>query len=351
MRAPLLELPLPTLPPGLAQAVAQGSRSGLDQQIAQTRKEGWGAQAALEAAHAALQLGLLEQADALVVEADELAPGWGLVPDRWGLWPPDPLEALSALEASTAPQRQHCLQLVDDYLLLRHLPAVEIWRSWLAPVQERWERAAEQQQLGLMGLLLGRTEQLPAPLEPALQQLVGEEQVTADPSAALAVWAPLSRRRPEWTYARLKAADLSLQLQQLKDCAGHLEAASTEQLQQPWLQDIKARLAMARQEPREALRSWEEAIRLAGSCGDENLAELFRQRRREAEWDAEWMSETPLLKGASGDEALDRFAERLEAWAERAGVVLSHQAANNEPDPEAFAAFLDQASGRLALAG
>ena len=108
---------------------------------------------------------------------------------------------------------------------------------------------------------------------------------------------------------------------------------------------------MARQEPREALRSWEEAIRLAGSCGDENLAELFRQRRREAEWDAEWMSETPLLKGASGDEALDRFAERLEAWAERAGVVLSHQAANNEPDPEAFAAFLDQASGRLALAG
>ena len=70
MRAPLLELPLPTLPPGLAQAVAQGSRSGLDQQIAQTRKEGWGAQAALEAAHAALQLGLLEQADALVVEAD-----------------------------------------------------------------------------------------------------------------------------------------------------------------------------------------------------------------------------------------------------------------------------------------
>ena len=167
---------------------AQGSH----RKDAQTRKKD-GVLRPPQAAHAALQLGLLEQADALVVEADALAPGWGIVPDRWGLWPPDQLAALSALEASTAPQRQHCLQLVDDYLLLRHLPAVEIWRSWLAPVQQSWQRAAEPQQLGLMGLLLGRAEQLPAPLEPALEQLVGEEQVTADPSAALAVWAPLSR--------------------------------------------------------------------------------------------------------------------------------------------------------------
>ena len=201
-----------------------------------------------------------------------------------------------------------------------------------------------------MGLLLGRAEQLPAPLEPALEQLVGEEQVTADPSAALAVWAPLSRRRPEWIYARLKAADLSLQLQHLKDCAEHLEAASIEQLQLPWLQDIKARLAMARQQAREALRCWEEAIRLAGASGDEDLAELFRQRRREAEWVAECISETATRQASSGDEALDRFAERLEAWAERAGVVPNQQGTSSKPDPEVFAEFLDQASGRLALA-
>ena len=107
---------------------------------------------------------------------------------------------------------------------------------------------------------------------------------------------------------------------------------------------------MARQQAREALRCWEEAIRLAGASGDEDLAELFRQRQREAEWDAELMSETRSLQGANGDEVLDHFAERLEAWAERAGVVLSHQSASSEPDPEAFTAFLDRASGRLALA-
>ena len=167
----------------------------------------------------------------------------------------------------------------------------------------------------------------------------------------MAVWAPLSRRLPQWTYARLKTADLSLQLQQLNSCAEHLEAATAEQRQLPWLCDIEARLAMARQQPRQALRCWEEAIRLAGASGDEELAELFRQRRREAEWEAEWMADTPLFSGTSGDEALDRFAERLEAWVQRAGIRLSGAAPSCKPDPKAFASFLDQASGRLALAG
>jgi hypothetical protein len=352
LRAPLLELPLPTLPRALAQAVAMGSSSAFEQQLAAARAlPGWDAKAALEHAHGALQLGLVEQADALVVEADALAPGWGVVPDRWGLWPVDPLQALAALEARSAEARRHCLQLVDDYLLLRHLPALELWRSWLAAVKEQWQRAAEPQQLALMGLLLGRVEQLSAPLEPAIEQLVGEEQVAADPAAALAVWGPLCRRIPNWTYARLKAADLSLQLQQLNNCGEHLAEATAEQRQLPWLRDIEARLAMARQQPREALRGWNEAIRLAGASGDEELAELFRQRRREAEWDAEWMAETQPLQGASGDAALDRFAERLEAWAQRVGVALARQGASGEPDPETFAAFLDQASGRLALAG
>jgi tetratricopeptide (TPR) repeat protein len=330
--------------------VYAGSVPAFNAQLAAARQQRWVAQVALEQAHAALQLGLIEQADALVVEADVLAPGWGLVPDRWGLWPVEG-EGAPALDPSSEATRRACLQLVDDYLFLRHLPALELWRSWLAPVQERWQRAADPRQLSLMGLLLGRLEQLGAPLEPVMEKLVGEEQVAADPSAALAVWAPLSRRLPQWTYARLKAADLSLQLQQLNSCGEHLEAATPEQRQLPWLCDIEARLAMARQQPREALRCWEEAIRLAGASGDEELAELFRQRRREAEWEAEWMVDTPVFSGASGDEALDRFAERLEAWAQRAGVGLSGSATSGEPDPEAFAAFLDQASGRLALAG
>ena len=352
LRAPLLELPLPSLPRPLAEAVATGNAPAFEQQLAAGRQQpDWDAKGALEQAHGALQLGLVDQADALVLEADALAPGWGLVPDRWGLWPVDPLQALAAQEAGSAEAHRHCLQLVDDYLLLRHLPALELWRSWLAAVQDRWQRAAEPPQLALMGLLLGRAEQLSGPLEPAIEQLVGEEQVVADPAAALAVWGPLSRRVPHWTYARLKAADLSLQLQQLNSCGEHLDGATDDQRQLPWLCDIQARLAMARQQPREALGRWDEAIRLAGASGDEELAELFRQRRREAEWEAEWITQTPPMQAASGDQALDRFAERLEAWAQRAGVTLSPAGVSGVPDPDGFAAFLDEASGRLALAG
>lgn len=348
MGLPLLELPLPVLPSALALDAQQGNRSSFSQQLQLARQHSsWDAEAALLQAHAALQLGLVEQADDLVLDADALEPHWGLVPDRWGLWPAETPALTGDVEV-----RRRCQQLADDYLLLRHLPALELWRSWLAAVQPQWQRAAEPQQLAVMGLLLGRLEQLPAPLEPALEQLIGEEQVAADPATALAIWAPLSRRRPNWTYARLKAADLSLQRQQLQACADHLAAATAEQRQLPWLLDIEARLAMARQQPREALRSWEEAIRLAGASGDEELAELFRQRRREAKWDAEWIAEPQLPQGTSGDAALDRFAEQLEVWAQRAGVQLTDAGrGHGEPDPDAFAAFLDQASGRLALAG
>lgn len=346
MKLQLLDLPLPPLPPSLALVVHGGDVAGYEQQLQQQRHQGpWDAPTALIQAHGALQLGLVDVADDLVLEADGLAPGWGLVPDRWGLWPAEPAAD------SGSEQQQRCLQLVEDYLLLRHLPAMKLWRSWLAAVQPNWQAAAEPKQLGVMGLLLARLDQLPAPLEPAVEQLIGEAQVVADPAAALAIWAPLSRRLPAWTYARLKAADLSLQRQQLQACASHLAAATAEQQQVPWLLDIEARLAMARQQPRDALRSWDESIRLAGAAGDEELAELFRQRRREAEWDAEWMAEPQLLQGASGDAALDRFAEQLEAWALRAGVDLCGVQAGMTADVDAFAAFLDQASGRLALAG
>ena len=347
----VLQLPLPELPEVLQRLVAAGDAAAFANSLASARKGGgWGPLQALQQAHGALQLGLLDQADQLVVEADALQPTLALVPDRWGLWPiADAPQSSPQLDLELA---HRCVQLRDQYLQLRHQPALDCWRQWLLAVQPRWQAAAEAPQLALMGLLLGRLEQLPAPLEPAVEQLIGEEQVAADPAAALAIWAPLCRRLPQWTYARLKAADLSLQLQQLSSCAELLGAATAEQRQLPWLLDIEARLAMAQQHPRAALAAWEEAIRLAGSQGDAELAELFRQRRREAEWDAEWMAESPALVGATGDMRLDAFSGNLERWAQRAGVELtSTPAAAGEADPEAFAAFLVAASGRLALAG
>lgn len=346
MGAELLNLPLPSLPAPWAEAVASGKVAAFEPLVDQAHLQAdWGPLAALHLAHAALQLGLSERGDDLVLEADRLEPSWGLVPDRWGLWP-----TANQTSGDDSPSRTPCLQLVADYLLLRHLPAGELWKAWMDCVKDQWQKAAEPQQLGLMGLLLGLREQLPEPLEHAVAKLVGEEQLAADPGAALVIWQQLCRRIPEWSYARLKAADLCLQRQQLHDCQEHLNDATEEHRQSPWLWDIDARLAMALEKPQEALRCWGEAIRLACETSDGELAELFRQRRREAEWDVA-MLQPAFGDGASGDEALDLFSERLVAWASQAGIALPQRMAGGEADPEAFAAFLDQASGRLALAG
>ena len=345
------QFPLPELPEALQKLVSKGDAAAFKTALSSARNgRGWGSLQALEQAHVALQLGLLDQADKLVVEADELQPTLALVPDRWGLWPiADAPEGSPPMDLELA---HNCVQLRDHYLQLRHRPALDIWQKWLVAVQPRWQAAAEAPQLALMGLLLGRLEQLPAPLEPALEQLIGEEQVSADPATALAIWAPFCRRLPQWTYARLKAADLSLQQQKLTSCAEHLNAATTEQRKVPWLLDIEARLAMAQQQPHAAMAAWEEAIRLAGSQGDEELAELFRQRRREVEWSTDWVAEQPALVGATGDELLDAFSCNLGRWALRAEVKLDRAPKTaGEPDAEAFAAFLNAASGRLALAG
>jgi tetratricopeptide (TPR) repeat protein len=351
MSAALLDLPLPPLPAPWAEVVAGGKVAGFEALVDQARRQAdWGPVAALQLAHTALQLGLTERGDDLVLEADRLKPSWGVVPDRWGLWPTGNQIHGDDTDGDDLPSRKRCLQLVEDYLLLRHLPAVELWKAWLHPVKDQWQQAAEPQQLALMGLVLGRRDQLPGPLEPAVEKLVGEDQVNSDPGAALGMWQQLCRRIPEWSYARLKAADLCLQRQRLQDCQDHLKAATEDQRQSPWLWDIEARLAMALEKPQEALRCWGEAIRLAGGSRDEELAELFRQRRREAEWDAEWM-QPAFVAGASGDTALDRFSERLEAWASQTGVTLPQRMAGGEADPDGFAAFLDQASGRLALVG
>ena len=352
VEAAALASQLPELPQELQRLVAQADAARfqvvVQPQPQQAVRSNRSAFELLELAHAALQLGLVEHADGLVLEADALHPSWQLVPDRWGLWPRQALA--DQLASGDDHQRRQCLWLRDLYLHWRHQPAIALWRAWLPAVQQRWQAANGWQQQALMGLLLNRLGELGAPLEPALQQLVGEEQVAADPEAALLFWQPLSRRCPTWAYARLKAADLCLQAGQLQACGVHLQGADPTQRQSPWLHDIEARLAMAQQQPQAALRCWDEAIRLAGAAEDAELAELFRQRRREAEWDAEWMAEPVQLSGSSGDAALDAFASKLEAWADLAGVPLAVGGlAASDPDPEAWAQTLDEAHGRLAL--
>lgn len=298
--------------------------------------------------------GAPEQADTLLLKLDARMPGLGLVPDPWGLWPspeiPGPVPVL-----------------MESYLAWRHGEATALeatvlpmWRQQVgealaADPGDHWRRLLEPQALALLALLLaapGAADRLRAKLEPLLVQAVGEAVVAQHPQEALLFWSGISQRCPNWEYARLKTADLSLLSGQWQRSATALAEATADQQGNPWLHDIKARLAMAQGRQEDALGCWEAAI--AAAAGDAELVELLRQRRRDAEWEVELIGD-PQLAGPSGEADLDRFSARLQEVAQRFGVPLpqgpADAASPAETDPETFAAFLDQASGRLALAG
>ena len=295
--------------------------------------------------------GLPGLGDALLLELDRRRPELGLVPDWWGLGPCAGEEGPLAAVLAVALAWRHCV----DSTLGREV--LDAWRQQLAPAlqaesSDSWRLLLEPSNLTLLALVLtpqGAADRMRGELEPVLLQAVGESVVEHHPLDAMFFWSGISQRCPSWDYARLKAADLSLQNGLLQRSAAFLAGATEEQRRNPWLGDIQARLAMAQGQPAEALRFWEVAI--AAASGDRELVKLLRQRRREAEWEVE-LVDVPQSTGPSGEGSLDRFAERLEALAQRFGVLLPQgPVLEGVADPEAFAAFLDAAGGRLALVG
>ncbi|MEB3276131.1 MAG: hypothetical protein VKM92_04100 [Cyanobacteriota bacterium] len=284
-----------------------------DEQVASGR---WGAASALQLAHLWLVAGLPGRGDDLVLEAHQLAPQAALIPDWWGLWP-QPAEQSAQQLAQAAPLRQ----LAAGYVQLRHLPPLDAWRAWLRQVQAERRCIDEPALRLLLGLVVHGRRALPGPLEPALEQLVGEELVAAEPALAWRFFDPLCERLPEWGYGRLKAADLSLQRGELQRCRQHLQAATDAQWQLAWLHDIAARLALAEGTVQPALAAWARAIErtqapaqpgesAAGPQTREQLeqqaqvVEIFRQRAREARRGPGVLQARSLLNRGQQSEAI-----------------------------------------------
>ena len=259
-------------------------RQALEALQDQERSSGrWDAQAALQQALLWLIAGLPGRGDDLVLEAAELAPSAQLIPDWWGLWPHPP----EGLPASAPVDPAALRELVNGYLQLRHANPLDHWRLWLQSVQADRRNLDQPTSRLLLGLVINGRERLPGPLEPALEQLVGEEVVATEPALAWRFFDAVSERLPSWSYGRIKAADLSLQRGDLQRCAFHLERATPEQQQLAWLQDIAARHALACGDVVEALQCWQLAM---DRCRDDQavaasapeVLEIFRQRAREA---------------------------------------------------------------------
>jgi hypothetical protein len=151
-------------------------------------------------------------------------------------------------------------------------------------------------------------DRLPGRLEPALEQLLGEELVVAEPELAWRFFDPLCERLPHWTYGRLKAADLGLQRGELERCQQLLEGASKEQWQLAWFHDIAARLALAQNNVAAALSAWRLAIERCQADGsnpsEAAVVEIFRQRAREARRGPGVTEARSLLNGGESKAAL-----------------------------------------------
>ena len=218
---------LSDIPAAWATAALAGRREQLEQIVEAEREGGgWSALRALRCAHLWLAAGLAGLGDDLVLEADQLAPQAGLIPDWWGLWPAAGASELVSEQGTHHPEQVQAQQLAALYVQLRHEPPQRLLELWRAAVRACPARLDEPALLLLLGGVIHGRARLESSLELRLAEIVGEELVAREPALAYRLFEPLCERLPAWGYARLKAADLALQRGELERCHGHLAAAS-----------------------------------------------------------------------------------------------------------------------------
>ncbi|MCP9931921.1 hypothetical protein KBY82_14145 [Cyanobium sp. AMD-g] len=331
----------------------------LEEFVAQLRcSPHWDAPLALEVSLAWLLAGHGHQADLAFLEADELDPCLGLVPDLWGLWP------TSGDHRAVTPQEQRAdaAALAARIRHWRWLDPGSLDPSWRQRAQADWTLALTSPGLEELILLLRQRPAPDPPIEPFLADLVGEQPVADSPDQAFQFWAHLTDIRPDWTHARLKAADLALARGDQQRCASWIATASTEAKRNPWTWDIAARSALEAGAITTALDHWGQALAEAPP----ELAEVFRQRRREARRGPGLLQARSLLHSGDITAAL-ALLQRLVAddpqWqplrlllqeaqtsvAAAGGVAAGGAAALADQPPRRFGQLLEQAAARIGL--
>ncbi len=313
----------------------------------------WGAPLALEASLAWWLAGDGHRADLAVLEADELDPSLGLVPDPWGLWP----MAGEAKAPTPMEQRADAAALAARIRRWRWLEPAALAEDWRQGAQADWTMALTSPGLDELVLLLRHGPAVEPPMEPFLADLVGDGPIADCPDPAFQFWALLTDIRPDWSHARLRAADLALARGDRQRCASWIATASPDTQRSPWYWDIAARAALEAGAISPALDHWGQALAVAPP----ELAEVFRQRRREARRGPGLLQARSLLEGGETGAALallQRLVVDDPQWqplrallqrAETAAAPAGGAAAVAHQPPQRFGQFLEQAAARIGL--
>ncbi|KAF0652974.1 hypothetical protein L107_12500 [Cyanobium sp. Copco_Reservoir_LC18] len=315
----------------------------------------WDAALALEVSAAWLLAGRPHQADLAFLEADRLDPSLALVPDVWGLWPAPAAPAAPTPEEHRAGVRE----LASWIRRWRAGDPRVLEAAWRRSAQLDWTVVLDGPSLDELALLLRRGEALSEPIEPFLASLVTEKEIEASPSQALRFWGVLTDMRPDWSHARIKAADLALAAGATERSAGWITTAAPDIQTSPWYWDIAARQALDSGAIALALDHWGQALARA----DSELAEVFRQRRREARRGAgvrqvrelldrgDIPAALPLVQRLVAEDPewqpLRSLLRQAEAAAAPAAATATDPAGESGPLP--FARFLAQAAARSGI--
>ncbi|MCP9785454.1 hypothetical protein [Cyanobium sp. N5-Cardenillas] len=305
----------------------------------------WDAPLALEVSRAWLLAGQVHQADLAFLEADDLDPSLALVPNVWGLWP-----------APAGEQPAEISKLASLIRRWRSLEPVALANAWRQQAQADWTLALTIPGLEELVLLLRHGPALDPPIEPFLAELVGEEMIAVNPAQAYQFWALLTDIRPDWPHARLKAADLALASGDQQRCASWIATASPDTQRSPWYGDIAARAALEAGAISTALDHWGQAL----ADAPPELAEVFRQRRREARRGPGLLQARALLDRGEVEAALavlqrlvadDPQWQPLRALLQQAETTAAPAGAPAEAgqSPLRFGQFLEQAAARIGL--
>lgn len=326
----------------------------LQDRVAQLRGGShWGAPLALEVSLAWLLAGDAHRADLAFLEADDLDPSLSLVPDPWGLWP-------APGEPSAPTPEQQRVEAAALAARIRHWRSLEpaaLADAWRQEAQADWTMALTSPGLEELILLLRHGPALDPPIEPFLAELVGEVPIAANPGQAYQFWAQITDIRPDWPHARLKAADLALARGDQQRCANWITSASPDTQRSPWYWDIAARSALEAGAITTALDHWGQALAEAPP----ELAEVFRQRRREARRGPGLLQARSLLERGNASAAL-ALLQRLVAddpqWqplrallqqAETTAAPAGAAATAAAQPPQRFGQFLEHAAIRIGL--
>ena len=242
-----------------------------------TRHPYWGPLLALQLAWALRLCGDAIAADRWILVAHRLDPALGLIPDPWGLWSEEAACGSSPLPAEDQQRARDLLTLLRDMR----------WQQPCFPYTPlpNWRGDWQDPQLdGFALLLAGTATEQQLPLQLALMETVGEEEIATDAAAAQRWWSFLAEAWPDWGHPRLKAADLALASDDLPSCGHWLADPSADLEASPWFFDLSARLALAKGDLTAAIEHWGLAMAKSaeGDSFGRELAEIFRQRRRDA---------------------------------------------------------------------